>query len=225
VPVTLELGGKDPFIIFSDADFEQAATICMRAVYWNCGQNCISAERIYVEDSIHDRFVEWVTPRVRALRQGNAIEKTCDVGAFGIPQQCDIVDALVTDARKRGAKVVVGGKRKAAAPEGSRFYEPTLLTDVSHDMDIIKKECFGPVMSVLRFKTEEELIRCINSSEFALGASVFTTDYAKADRITRAIHSGMVSVNEWGIGALVTSLPFGGSKVRVYRIRFYSPEI
>jgi acyl-CoA reductase-like NAD-dependent aldehyde dehydrogenase len=119
------------------------------------------------------------------------------------------VDALVQEAVSKGAKVLAGGKKNAAFESG-RFYEPTLLVNVTHDMDVVKKECFGPVMTVLRFETTEELLQGVNSSDFALGASVFTTDYAKADRVSRAIGSGMVSINEWGMSALVSSLPFGG---------------
>jgi acyl-CoA reductase-like NAD-dependent aldehyde dehydrogenase len=223
VPVTLELGGKDPLVIFDDAEFEHAATICMRAVFWNCGQNCISAERIYVQSGVYDKFIAWATPRVKALRQGNALQGDFDLGAFGIPQQATLVDGLVQEAAGRGAKVLAGGKRNAATHPEGRFYEPTLLTDVTHDMEVVKKECFGPVMLVLKFETEQELIRGINSSDFALGASVFTTDYAKADRVARSIHSGMVSINEWGMSALVTSLPFGGSKLSGFG-RFAGPE-
>lgn len=198
VPVTLELGGKDPLVIFDDAEFEQAATIAMRATFWNAGQNCIGAERIYVQSGVYDRFVEWATKRVKALRQGNALEGTFDIGAFGIPKQADHVDALVQDAVKRGATLKCGGRKKPDSPAGSRFYEPTLLAgDVSHDMSVIQEECFGPVMTVIRFQTEVDLIKSINASKFALGASIFTTDYAKADRIARSIHSGMCSVNEW----------------------------
>ncbi len=105
--------------------------------------------------------------------------------------------------------MLAGGKKNAAFESG-RFYEPTLLVNVSHDMEVVKKECFGPVMTVLRFESTEELLKGVNSSDFALGASVFTTDYSKADRVSRAIGSGMVSINEWGMSALVSSLPFGG---------------
>lgn len=213
VPVTLELGGKDPLIIFDDADFEQAATIAMRASFWNAGQNCISAERIYVQDGIYDKFLAWVTPKIKAMRQGDAMQGTYDIGAFGIPQQAAHVEALVQDAIQKGGKVLAGGRKNPNTPEGGRFFEPTLLVDVNHDMDCVKKECFGPVMLVIRFKNEEDLIRGVNSSDFALGASVFTKDYAKADRIGRSIASGMVAVNEWGLSALVSSLPFGGQKL------------
>lgn len=154
-----------------------------------------------------------MTPRVRALRQGNALEGDYDIGAFGIPKQIDHVDALVQDAVLKGAKCLAGGKRNMDVNEGGRFYEPTLLTNVNHDMDAVKKECFGPVMLVLKFDDEKDLIEGVNSSDFALGASVFTVDYAKAERIANSIESGMISVNEWGMSALVTSLPFGGAKV------------
>jgi acyl-CoA reductase-like NAD-dependent aldehyde dehydrogenase len=220
VPVTLELGGKDPLMIFNDAEFEHAATIAMRAVFWNAGQNCISAERIYVQSGIYDKFVAWVTPRIKALRQGNANEGTFDIGAFGIPQQAKHVQSLVDDAVKRGAKVLVGGKSSEDVHQG---FEPTLLANVSHDMKAVKEECFGPVMLLIKFEDEKDLLEGVNSSEFALGASVFTTDYKKADRIARSIHSGMISVNEWGMSALITSLPFGGKKVSGFG-RFAGPE-
>ncbi len=164
----------------------------MRAVFWNAGQNCISAERIYVQDGVYDRFIAWVTPKVKALRQGDAMTGTFDIGAFGIPKQAEHVQSLVEDALTKGAKVLAGGRINPDAPATGRFFAPTLITDVTHDMKAVKEECFGPVMLVLRFKDEQELLRGVNSSDFALGASVFTTDYAKADRVARAISSGMV---------------------------------
>ena len=223
VPVTLELGGKDPFVVFNDCEFEQTASVCLRASFINAGQNCISAERIYVQSGIYDKFVAYMTPRIQGLRQGNGLEGTFDVGAFGIPQQAGLVEALVQEASPRVPRCWREDAEIPTRTRTARFYEPTLLVGVTHDMDIVKKECFGPVMTVIKFDTEEELIAGINSSEFALGASIFTTDYAKGDRVGRSIHSGMISINDWAMVPLVASLPFGGSKLSGFG-RFAGPE-
>ena len=220
VPVTLELGGKDPLIIFDDCELDQAVTIAMRATFWNSGQNCIGAERIYVQAGIYDKFLALVTPKIKGLRQGDASQGTFDIGAFGIPQQAGNVETLVKDAVGRGAKVIVGGKQAKNVHQG---FEPTLLVNLTHDMDIVKEECFGPIMSVIKFTTEAELLAGVNGSKFALGASIFTRDYKRADRLSKEISSGMVAINDWGLSAMVTSLPFGGQKVSGFG-RFAGPE-
>lgn len=142
------------------------------------------------------------------------------MGCFNIPKQADHVEALIDDAVKKGAKVLAGGKRATTVHQG---FEPTLVTNLTPDMRLVREECFGPVMSVVKFTTEEEVLEHVNSSDFALGASVFTTDYKRADRMVKQISSGMVSVSDWGLSAMVTSLPFGGQKLSGFG-RFAGPE-
>jgi len=215
-PCTLELGGKDPLIVLDDADFDQAVSIVMRSVYTNNGQNCIAAERIYVHAKILDAFLAKIVPQVKALRQGDSEVSTCDVGAIGMPNQVKLIEGQVADAVASGAKILAGGKRNASCPAGGNWFEPTVLTNLRPDMRIVREETFGPVMLVIPFSSDAEIIKIANASDFGLGASVFSKNYARAEKIASSLNSGMVSINEWGIGALVGSLPFGGVKLSGY---------
>jgi len=222
-PVILELGGKDPFIVLDDAELDQAAEIAVRGVFVNCGQNCIAAERLYVHERVFDRFEAKVVAKVRALRQGPSISGGCfDCGSMTMPRQVEIVEELVKDAVNRGAKVLAGGERNSEHPEGL-FYKPTVLSNVDHSMDIVKKEAFGPVMLLIKFSTDKEVIEMANDSEYALGCSIFSTNYQRAEAIAKCIVSGMVTVNDFGVGYLIQSLPFGGTKMSGFG-RFNGPE-
>jgi len=210
-PVVLELGGKDPMIVCDDADVDHAVRQAMLGVYTACGQMCVGAERIYVFDAVYDAFLEKVEGKVRALRQGAPHEGAIgdvDVGAMTMPGQLDILDRLVTDAVSKGARALVGGKRNASLR--GQFFEPTILVDVDHTMQIVKKEQFGPIMVVVRVKDEEDAIRLANDCPYALGSSVFTKDVARGERIARRIRAGMSVVNDYGLAYMIQSLPFGG---------------
>mmetsp|Transcript_11092 Transcript_11092/g.16639 ORF Transcript_11092/g.16639 Transcript_11092/m.16639 type:complete len:581 (-) Transcript_11092:24-1766(-) len=212
-PVTLELGGKDPLVVFDDAEFDHAIDVALRAVFTNCGQNCIAAERIYVHANIYQRFSTEIVKRVKALRQGPSIKGgNFDCGSIAMPRQVEIVEELIQDAVAHGASVAAGGKRNNAHGDSCLFFEPTVLTNVSHDMRVVKEEAFGPIMLLLPFSTEQELIEKANSTSFALGCSLFTTDLAKAERVAKQIVSGMVTINDFGVSYLCQELPFGGVK-------------
>eukprot|EP01087_Luapelamoeba_hula_P025126 TRINITY_DN981_c0_g1_i1.p1 TRINITY_DN981_c0_g1~~TRINITY_DN981_c0_g1_i1.p1 ORF type:complete len:589 (-),score=107.32 TRINITY_DN981_c0_g1_i1:31-1797(-) len=212
-PVILELGGKDPLIILDDAEFDQAVDVALRGVFVNCGQNCIAAERIYVHSKIHDKFVQTVSKKVQSFRQGAAIKGGCfDCGSMTMPRQVEIVEELVSDAVGRGATVAAGGKRKPDSADGALFYMPTVLTGVTHQMRIANEEAFGPVMLVIKFDSDEQVIEMANSTEYALGCSIFSTNYARAERIGREVVAGMCVINDFGISYLIQSLPFGGTK-------------
>ena len=156
-PCVLELGGKDPFIIMEDADLNSVFKLLMRGVFQNCGQNCIGVERVYVHEKLYKNFLILATEKIKNLRQGKPFSKgTCDLGATTMPGQLAIIESLVRDAVKCGARVVVGGKRRMELAPGL-FYEPTILVDVTHEMRISKEEVFGPVMVVMKFHDEVSL--------------------------------------------------------------------
>ncbi len=213
-PVVLELGGKDPMIICDDADLDQAVGTSMLGVFTACGQMCVAAERLYVFDGIYDRFVERVTAEVRALRQGPPTEDAggqFDVGAMTMPRQLDIIERQVKDAVAKGARVMAGGKRNPSLR--GQFWEPTVLTEVDHTMAIAREETFGPVMTIVRVRDEDEAVRLANDCAYGLGSSVFTKDAKRAERIAKKISAGMTVVNDYGIAYMIQAAPFGGVRV------------
>jgi acyl-CoA reductase-like NAD-dependent aldehyde dehydrogenase len=210
-PVSLELGGKDPMIVLADADVERAANAATYYSMNNGGQVCISVERVYVEEPIHDEFVERVVEKVRALRQGPpAGPGSVDVGAVIFPPQVDLIEEHVRDAVAKGATVRVGGHARTIG--GGRFFEPTVMTGVDHTMKAMTEETFGPTLPIMRVRDAEEAVRLANDSPFGLAASVWTRDGDRGERIARRIEAGAVAVNDaqYFYGAL--ELPMGGFK-------------
>jgi acyl-CoA reductase-like NAD-dependent aldehyde dehydrogenase len=209
-PVALELGGKDPMIVLSDADLERAANA---AVFWsmqNAGQTCISVERAYVEEPIHDQFVSLVGERVKELRQGVPGEfGSTDVGSFINPPQAEIVEAHVKDAVDKGATLLAGGHRGNGP--GS-FFEPTVLTGVDHSMAAMTEETFGPTLPIMKVRDEHEAIKMANDSPYGLQASVFTKDMSRADRVARQLECGAVVVNDSVANYMALEAPMGGWK-------------
>jgi acyl-CoA reductase-like NAD-dependent aldehyde dehydrogenase len=208
-PVVLELGGKDPMIVCDDANLSQVADAAMLGVFTACGQMCVGVERIYVFDEVYEPLLRALQQRVSALRQGPPLGgELVDIGATTMPDQLDKIQALVDDAIAKGARALVGGHRNRSLP--GQFFEATLLVDVDHDMRIAKEECFGPVMTVIRVRNEDHLMQLVNDVPYGLGASVFTRDRKRADRIASRIRSGMAVANDYGIAYMVQALPFGG---------------
>ena len=209
VPVILELGGKDAMIVCDDADLDQAVHSALAGTLIASGQMCLAAERIYVFDAIHDRFVDALLAHLSALRQGAPLTgKLVDIGAMTMPAQLEIVERLVADAVAKGATLRIGGQRQKGA--GGQFFAPTLLTGVDHSMAITREETFGPVLSVIRVRDEEEALRLANDSEFGLGGSVFTKDAARAERFCQGLVAGSTIVNDFGMAYMANALPFGG---------------
>jgi len=200
-PVLLELGGKDPMIVAEDADLEKAAEACVYGALTNAGQACISVERVYVADAVHDKFVDEVVKNVRALKVGG---DDGHVGAMTSAAQVTIVKDHLEDAIAKGAKVLTGGPD---AISGS-YIQPTVLTNVGHQMKIMSDETFGPVIPIQRVGSLDEAVKLANDSKYGLGSSVFAGKSARmlADRL----RAGMTSINSVMGFAGIPSLPFGG---------------
>jgi acyl-CoA reductase-like NAD-dependent aldehyde dehydrogenase len=209
-PVVLELGGKDPMIVLEDADIDNAARGAVWGAFANAGQACASVERCYVQESIAPRFIERVVEETQALKQGLGTEVAVDIGAMTNERQLQIVEDHVTDAERRGANVITGGKRSPNR-EGF-FYEPTVLTDVDHGMKIMRDETFGPVLPLMIFKTEDEAVNLANDSAYGLTASVWTKNIARGRRIAERIEAGTVMVNEVVYTHGIAQTPWGGVK-------------
>ena len=210
IPVSLELGGKDPMIVLADADLERAANAAAYASMQNAGQTCVSIERAYVEAPVYDAFVDKVSAKVRALRQGAPDGPgTVEVGAMTFPAQLEVVERHVDAARAAGARAVVGGH---AGTGPGRYYEPTVLVDVDHSMAAMTEETFGPTLPIMRVADAEEAIRLANDSDYGLAGSVWTRDVARGEQVARRVQSGAVCVNDAQVNYFALELPMGGWK-------------
>jgi acyl-CoA reductase-like NAD-dependent aldehyde dehydrogenase len=177
----------------------------------NCGQNCLASERILVMSAVYDAFASRVVDLTKQLRQGEPLAGApVDVGAIVSPLQLDLIEELVDDAVARGAQLLAGGARVQA--ERGQFFAPTVLSGITPDMRIAHEETFGPIMLLMRVSDEAEAIRVANGTAFGLGATVLTRSKARAERITRALVTGNVSVNDFGLTYMAMDLPFGGVK-------------
>jgi len=205
--LSLELGGNAPFIVFDDADLDAAADGLMASKYRNAGQTCVSANRIYVQAGVYEKFAEKLTAKVAALKIGVGTDSGVTVGPLIDAQGLAKVEAHVADAIAKGAKVAIGGKRSKV---GDLFYEPTLLVNVPMTATVSKEETFGPVAPLIKFDTEAEVIALANDSEFGLASYFYARDISRVFRVAEALESGMVGVNT-GIFSNEVA-PFGGVK-------------
>ena len=209
IPCVLELGGKDPMIVCSDANLERAASGAVFGAFLNMGQFCCSVERCYVVDAVYDEFLAKVVAHTEALRLGT--EGEFDLGPFIFERQLERVEAQIADAVANGAKVVCGGKRRPDL--GEFFFEPTVIVDVPEDCALMHEETFGPVLPVLRCVDEEDAIRKANASPFGLSGSVWSRDKRRGEAIATRVDTGSVCVNDTGISYGALELPFGGRKL------------
>ena len=206
--LSMELGGNAPFIVFDDADLERALDALMLSKFRNAGQTCVCPNRVFVQDGVHDRFVEALRARVAALSIGPGDVPGVQIGPLVSRAAVAKVQALLDDARAQGARVVQGGGVRAAL--GPRFVEPTVLVDVRADMRVACEEVFGPVVAVQRFDTEDAVVARANASEHGLAGYACTHDAARIWRLGEALEVGMLGINEGGISSEV--IPFGGIK-------------
>ncbi len=209
VPCVMELGGKAPFIVCSDADVERAAQAIVFGGFANSGQVCISVERVLAHESVYDRVVGRVTDLVGELRQGDAGKGTVDVGAMIFAPQIDVVEKHVQDAVAKGARVETGGRR---GPGPGQFYEPTVLSNCRTDMTVMREEIFGPIVPIMKVASEDEAVAVANESHLGLNAYVFTTDRDKGRRLAERISAGSVVVNDVFSNYASAEAPFGGVK-------------
>jgi len=208
IPCTLELGGKNPTIVCADSDVPRAAKGCVSGAFLNAGQFCCATARIYVVDSVADAFIGHVVEYVRSLKQ--AREGEFDLGPAIWPRQLEIIERHVNDAVTRGARVLTGGARNREV--GELFFQPTVLTDVTDDMLVMREETFGPVVSIVRVRDEAEALRRANQSAYGLAATVWTSDHAKALRLSKALETGHVCMNDCSVTYGIHEAPFGGRK-------------
>ena len=214
-PVTLELGGKDPMLVFEDAELDRALAGALWGGFSNCGQVCSAVERVYVARGLHETFVEELTRRARALRVGRGEELDTDLGPLVSEERRAHVEALVEDAVARGAEARTGGRRAEVGLPGW-FYEPTILTGVDPEARVELEEIFGPVVTVTPFADEDEAVRLANGSSFGLGASIWTRDLDRARRLARRLQAGSVWTNDVSYSYGTGQASWGGTKESGY---------
>ena len=205
--MSLELGGNAPLIVFDDADLDLAIAGAMASKYRNAGQTCVCANRLFVQDGIYDEFARRLTEASAAMKVGDGLEEGVEQGPIIDDQGLAKVERHVADAIAKGATVLTGGKRHAL---GGTFYEPTVLTGMSSDMQMYGEETFGPVAGLFRFSTDDEAVAMANDTEFGLAAYIFTDSTSRLFRVSEALEYGMVSANTGIFSSEVG--PFGGVK-------------
>jgi succinate-semialdehyde dehydrogenase/glutarate-semialdehyde dehydrogenase len=203
--MSLELGGNAPFIVFDDADIDSAVEGAFASKYRNAGQTCVCSNRLYVQEGVYDRFVEKFAAKVATAKVGNGFEDGVNQGPLIEEAALEKVQRHVDDARAKGGRVLVGGKRLQG-----QFFEPTVVADATSDMLCAREETFGPFAPVFKFKTEQEAIDAANNTEFGLASYFYSRDIGRITRVSEALEYGMVGVN---VGILATEhVPFGGVK-------------
>jgi len=207
----LELGGKDPMIVCADADLDNAISGAVWGGFANAGQTCSGIERVYVHRDVADEYLARVARETTRMNVGDPLDWTTEIGPMVSDDQADLVTELVDDAIANGAERVTGGPAEVEGMTG-RFIGPTVLTGVTPEMRIMKEEIFGPVMPITVVDSDEEAIRLANDSDFGLGASIWTRDRAKGDRMGREIESGMVWINDHSFTHGTCQCSWGGVK-------------
>jgi succinate-semialdehyde dehydrogenase/glutarate-semialdehyde dehydrogenase len=205
--LSLELGGNAAFVVFDDADIDAAVEGAIASKYRNAGQTCVCANRLYVQDGVYEQFAQKLVAAVGKLKVGNGVEAGVTQGPLIEEKAVQKVEQHIADALSKGARLVLGGKRHAL---GHSFFEPTVLADVTSDMEVAREETFGPLAPLFRFRTEDEVIRLVNDTEFGLASYFYSRDIGRVWRVAEAIETGMVGVNTGLISTEVA--PFGGVK-------------
>ena len=204
--LSLELGGNAPFIVFDDANIKAAVEGAIVAKFRNSGQTCVCANRIFVHEEVFDAFTSLLSKEMKKLRLGSGFDEV-DIGPLINQSAVDKVERLLDDAKEKGAKIETGGKPHAL---GGTFFEPTVVTDITPEMQIFEEEIFGPVASIVRFKSEEEVIRLANNTKYGLASYFYSQNMAKIWRVAEALEYGMVGINRGAISSAL--IPFGGVK-------------
>jgi acyl-CoA reductase-like NAD-dependent aldehyde dehydrogenase len=209
VPVSLELGGKSPNIVFPDADLDNAINGVIKGIFAATGQTCLAGSRVFVHEDVYDAFVDRFTDRAAEVTLGDPLEPETEMGPTAFPGQRETVEHYVDVAQEEGATVAFGGERPADSP-GECFVQPTVIVDVDNGMQVAQEEIFGPVASVLSFADEEEVVELANQTDYGLAAGVWTEDMRRALRVVEQVEAGTVWINEYR--TLSYRSPFGGYK-------------
>ena len=207
-PSLLELGGNNALVVFEDCDLEATLNTCVHARFQNTGQSCIAGKRLFVHKNIAEEFIERLTQKIVALKSGDPLDEDTYIGTMVSKEAAETLNEQLQDAIKKGAEVVIGGNYNQA------YFEPTLVKKVTPDMKIYKEETFGPLLACSTFESEEEVLEMVNSSDYGLGVSLFTTNKKRVENLIPFFEDGAVFVND-----LVKSdprLPFGGTKISGY---------
>lgn len=204
---SMELGGNAPFIVFDDADLDDAIEAALASKYRNAGQTCVCANRLYIQEGIYDEFANRLAEKVKLMKVGNGFEDGVTQGPLINQAAVSKVEDHIADALSKGAKILIGGKRHEL---GQTFFEPTILTDVTSDMKVAREETFGPMAPLFKFKDEAEVIALANDTEFGLAAYICARDIGRVWRVSEALEYGIVGVNTGIISTEVA--PFGGVK-------------
>ncbi|MDE2456463.1 MAG: NAD-dependent succinate-semialdehyde dehydrogenase [Burkholderiales bacterium] len=207
--VAMELGGNAPLIVYDDADLEAALNATVPTKFANAGQVCVTPDRFFVHESIHDAFVRGFVERTQALKLGDGLDPATQMGPLINAGRVAEIEAIVDDAVSHGAHVECGGKRAPAFAQG-HFYAPTVLTEVSDGMRVFDQENFGPIAAITRFTSDDEVLARANASDMGLSAYAFTTSAKRARRTVAELHAGMVGINSFALAA--SEAPFGGTK-------------
>lgn len=207
--VSLELGGKSPVLVFPDADLESATNGCMAGIFGASGQSCVAGSRLYLHDSIADQFLEGLVARTSKIRIGDPLDAETQMGPLCTLGQLNACETQVAKAKDQGGTVLTGGRQPSHLNAGW-FYEPTIVECPDQKMEIVDTEMFGPVLSVLRFKDEDEVIAKANDTKYGLASGIFTKDIARALRVQKRIRAGIVWINTYRVVSPIAE--FGGFK-------------
>ncbi|UCI31625.1 NAD-dependent succinate-semialdehyde dehydrogenase [Mesorhizobium sp. B4-1-4] len=206
--VSMELGGNAPLIVFDDADLETALGVAVPTKYANAGQVCVTPDRFFIHESLHDKFVEGFVSRAKSLKLGDGLDPSVQMGPLINGKRLSDIEAVVAEAERQGATVAAGGRRAAAFNAG-HFFEPTVLTNVSDDMAVFAEENFGPVAAIGSFSSDDEALQRANTSDMGLSAYAFTQSPKRARRAVAELKAGMVGINSFALAA--SEAPFGGT--------------
>jgi aminomuconate-semialdehyde/2-hydroxymuconate-6-semialdehyde dehydrogenase len=210
--LSLELGGKNPNIIFADADFDKAVSTAARAAFTNQGQICLCGSRIFIQEDIYDKFRDALVAKTAKLKAGDPKDPNSNLGAVVSKDHMQKILSKIEDAKQLGGKILIGGKREILEGKLKNGYylQPTIIEGLPFDCDINQEEIFGPVVTIIPFKTEQEVVEMANSTKYGLSASIFTENISKGHRVAANIDSGVVWINTWLLRDL--RIPFGGMK-------------
>ena len=211
IKAMLEMGGSSPAIVFADADLEEALDSLYWARFLNCGQVCTSVKRLFVQKPIYERVVKLLVKKLTTVKVGNPIDEDTDIGPLVSKKQLEVLKMQIADAISKGAKVEIGGKQPINKNlSKGNYFQPTILTNIKPNMKVLTEEVFGPVLPIIPFKTEEEVIKLTNNTEYGLSAEVYSTDIKKAERVAKQIQAGTVAINTDNF--FKPFCPFGGYK-------------